>query len=250
VTKARLRAVASGAAWLVGIGVALQAVRVFVDNPMLANLVGALAVSFVATRAGAPVEAGNALARRRALRGALLAAAAVLAAVLAARIAGAELGFTAPSLTLAYGTAEAAAIAYRDEVWLRGIPLAHLERARVTRPLLLVYGAATGVAAAALQPGASAAGLALVGASGLFFAALWITTRDGWAPIAAHFVWALASESLAGDIFYLGPQAGVMSHGAQARGMVAWGGAAAFAALAVVALRARRRPGEAAGRAV
>jgi hypothetical protein len=238
--RERLRAIATGAAWLVGIGAALHVLRLLTDNPVLTNLIGAFAVSFVAARAGAPVEAGSPPARRRALRGALLGGAVVLAAVLVARLAGAEIGLIPPSITLAYAAAEAIAIAYRDEVWLRGIPLAHAERARVRLPIALAYGAATGVAAAAAQPGATAAGLVLVGASGLFFATLWVLARDGWAPIAAHFVWALGSEALVGEVFYLGPSAGVLSLGPLARGPIAWAAAAAFVALSAALLRRRR----------
>jgi hypothetical protein len=159
----------------------------------------------------------------------------VVSAVVAAAIAaGGELAWVAPGATLLFSFAESAAIGYRDELWLHGLPLLFAARAGLPRGAAIAFAAAASVAAIALEPGASVASLALTASSAVWFALLWQRTGDAWAPVAAHLAWAWVSEALlAGELLDLASAQGRIARGLGASGAPAWIATAAFAALAI-----------------
>ena len=227
--RARLRLVAAAAAYLLAIGLALRLLASVVKAPVAQWTLGALLVSVVAMRAGLQAEPFNAVTGARALRGAGLASAAVAVCLLAMLLEGASLVWApgAPSSSLFYSTLVAAALAYRDELWLRGIPLHFARRAELPQWLTGCYLIATGVAAIALETHSSTAGVVLTACSGAFFTALWLKSGDLWAPVAARFAWGWLSEALlAGELLDL--TNGWLPHGPAARGIGAWVASATF----------------------
>jgi hypothetical protein len=242
----RVRAVALGVVYLLGAGLALRALAWLVPNPTTQALFGALVLSFVAARAGLAMEATGERALRRAARGAALGAGAISLTVAACFLwPGASLGAARPSATIVFGTAEAFATAYRDELWLRGLPLAFAVRARVPTGVAVAFVVAAQLAALALAPGAGPAALAEGAAAALAFALLWLRSGDGWAPIAAHFAWSwIAGTLFGGEILDLRIARGGLGGGLDAAGPPGWLAAAALAlgAVAVALDRPDFRP--------
>lgn len=230
-----IRPLLEGAALVLALGVAFRIIAVVLDNPMTGHLVGAVLVSFLVDRAGVPLAKTPGHLRRAAI-GASATALVVALAIAAGHLFGTRLGVVRPSFALAFGTAEAFAVAYRDEIWLHGLPLAYAARAGLTREAI-PFAVIAPIATTALEPGATLAGLCGVAATSAFFVALWVRSRDGWAPIAAHFVWAwLVGALLAGELVELtGP--GPWMHGPTSRGALAWLGVVGFAIAAAVVAR-------------
>ena len=215
-----------------GLGVTFRAIGALVGNPMTSTVLGAVVVSFVVARAGVENEATTRSSVVRALRAGACSLGVVAVAVMAALVAGGRLQLVFPGTTLVFSLAEAAAVAYRDELWLHGIPLACAWRAGVRGPVAVGYGALASAAVVALEPGATLPGVLLTLASGAFFTVLWQRTRDGWAPIGAHFAWAWGSEALiGGELLDLASPIGRLARGLGASGMLAWIGIAGFLAL-------------------
>ncbi|HZO17197.1 MAG TPA: CPBP family glutamic-type intramembrane protease [Polyangiaceae bacterium] len=232
------REIARGALYLVGLAVVFRAIHALVGNPMTSTILGAVVVSFVVARAGVNNEATNRASVLRALRAAACALAVVAAAVIAALVAGGRLQLVFPGATLVLSLGEAAAVGYRDELWLHGIPLACAWRAGVRGPVAVAYGALASAAVVALEPGATLPGVLLTLAAGAFFTVLWQRTRDGWAPIGAHFAWAWGSEALiGGELFDLTSPIGRLARGLGASGVLAWIGIAGFAVLTLLVAR-------------
>lgn len=231
----RLGPLVEGAVALLAIGAILRGLAVAFDNPMTGTFVGAVVVSFAMGRAGVPVASRSSRALRRAGLGAILGTGVIAFAVVAGAPFGARLTAASPSVALVFGTAEALAIAFRDEIWLHGMPLAYAARAGIPPRAAATFAILTPVAAVALEPGATPPGLATVAAASALFVVLWTRSRDGWAPLAAHFTWAwLAGAVLAGELLYLGPP---LVHGAGGRGTIAWLAALGFVVAAVAASR-------------
>jgi hypothetical protein len=235
--RKRLSTIAWGALYVVGAAAALRAVLLLVDNPLTSALLGALVVSLMASRAGVRSEGGSAPARKRALYGASMAAAALAMVTVAALIGGGALSGASLSSAMIFGAVEAVALAFRNELWLRGIPLLFAKRAGVSTPVAIAFCVVAGVAAVALEPGARPAGLIMTAASSALFAALWVRGGDAWAPVTAHFVWIWATDSLlAGELLNLETTAG-LTHAPSASGVPAWVAAVAFGLLAALVLR-------------
>jgi hypothetical protein len=233
--RLQLRPLVEGAVALLALAAIFRGIALAIDNPMTGTFVGAVVVSFVLGRAGVPLAGRSRRALRRASVGSLLAGGAIVAAVFAALPFGARLELVAPSTALVFGTAEALAVAFRDEIWLHGMPLAYAARAGVPRWAAGIFAVAASVAAVALEPGATAVGLFGVAAASALFVILWIRSRDGWAPIAAHFAWAwLAGALLAGELFQLSPAQ--LMHGPTSRGALGTAMALSFAAAAAIAI--------------
>ena len=233
--RRRVVIVATGCVYLLVAGAAVHGVRMFVQNPMSASMLAALAVVFVAGRAGVISEPGGPAARRRGLRAAAPVAALVVLSALASVVLGASMAVTTPTLSLLFGSAEAVALAFVLEVWLHGLPLEFARRAAVPPILAIGYAVAAGFVAVALDGQVRLAGALLTIASGTFFAGLWFRTRDAWAPVAAHFVWIwLADVVFAGEVIGLGSGAGLLSHAPNAYGPGAWVATAGFSLLSVL----------------
>lgn len=248
--KARLRTIALGAAYLVGLGGALQLARSFFSNPTTGVMVGAMVVALVTGHAGLVAEEGGPAPRKRALIALALVAVVVVASIAVALLLGASLPIASPGMSAVFGVAEAIAVGYVAEAWLHGLPLLYAERAGVPAPIAVSYAVAAGVATMIFTGPIQPAGVVLAVASGLFFSLLWLRTGDAWAPVTAHVAWVWACDGLLrGDVFDLGPQAGRLTHALEARGAVAWVAAAAFVVVAwvvasgLVPLSRARRPG-------
>ncbi|MBM4375879.1 MAG: CPBP family intramembrane metalloprotease [Deltaproteobacteria bacterium] len=232
-----LRELAAGTACLVSVTAGLQLVAGYAPNPITRAFVGAFALSLVASTVGLDAEAPGPSVRRRILRATLLGLAAALVSLAAALALGGHVRSGEVGLGTLLGVAESLAVAYRDEVWLRGLPLYFARRAGLSSRVTLPYLVATGVCAVALDPVAKVSGLALTAANGLAFAALWLRTGDPWAPVAAHGAWRIASDVVfAGDVVELEPSKIPTSVGAS--GILAWVGVAAALGVALSASRA------------
>jgi hypothetical protein len=233
-----LRPLLWGAAFLLGIGALQRAAAQFTDNPMTQTMLGAVVVSMVAGRAELPNEGASRGARQRGLRGALLGSIPVVAALAATLAAGGSIEAGAPAAAMFFGVVEAAALAYRDELWLHGMVLAFAMRGGVPKTVAAGYAVSASMAATALLPRADIEGVLLTGAASTLFVALWLRGRDAWAPIAAHFAWAwLVDGALAGDLLDVRFASGRLTHEASARGLPAWVASATFVALALSVLR-------------
>jgi hypothetical protein len=236
--RERTREVARGALYLVSLGLLIQGVHALVGSPLTSAILGAVLVSFAVGRAGVANEAASRSTWTRFLRGAACGIAVAALALAVALLSGGHLRFASPGTMLWFSLVEAAAIAYRDELWLHGIPLVFAWRAAVPDKVIVAYGALASAAVVAWQPGAAMAGVALSAASGAFFTLAWLKSRDAWAPIGAHFAWAWASEALlSGELFDLQSPSGRLARGLGASGLIAWACVAAFVALIALTWR-------------
>jgi hypothetical protein len=236
-----LREIAAGTACLISVTAGLQLVAGYAPNPITRAFVGAFALSLVSGAVGFDAEAPGPSVRARVLRAALLGLAVSLVSLAAALALGGRLRSGEIGLGALLGVAEGLAVAYRDEVWLRGLPLFFARRAGLSPRVTLPYLVATGVCVVALEPAAKLPGLALTAANGLAFAALWLRTGDPWAPVAAHGAWRVASDVvLAGDVLELEPSKLPTTVGAS--GILAWIGVAAAVGVALSVSRALPAP--------
>jgi hypothetical protein len=227
----RLLLLAQGALYVVSVAALMRGLRALVDNPLTHTVLGAAAVSLVATHAGVRSE----IFGQRALRRALIASAVVVAvsvvAVAAAVASGGSLVCVSPTGSALFGVVEAIASGYGREMWLAGIPLLIARRAGVPTPWALGFVIAANVGAVVLEPGARLPGLVLTGASSAFFASAWLRGGDPYAPVVGHVVWVwLADAALAGELLVLSG-AGV-SAAPSASGAPTWAAAVAFAVAA------------------
>lgn len=231
--QARLRIIATGAGYLVAIGVALQLGRSFFSNPTTGVMIGAMIVALVTGHAGLVAEEGGPASRKRAFIALALVALPIVASIAVALLLGATLPIGSPGMSAVFGVAEAIAVGYVAEAWLHGLPLLFARRAGVPAPIAVAYAVAAGVGVMIFTGPIRPAGVVLAIAYGTFFSLLWYRTRDAWAPVTAHVAWVWACDGLLrGDVFDLGPQAGHLTHALEARGAVAWVAAAGFAVLA------------------
>ena len=228
---------AIGAGALIGIGVALMIVRMVIGNPMSANLLGAIVVALIAGRVGLALDDFTPLARARMIKGGTGPLVLVLIVVVVALAAGATIDFVPPTGTTLFGIAEGFALAYTAELWLHAVPLHFAKKAGVPLRYAYPYAVLAGMAPLLLIGGFEPTSLVLGAASGAFFVALWVRSKDAWAPIAAHAVWAWSIDSLlVGDLFDLSSAAGRLIHGAGSTGLIAWVAAAGFVALTLLVL--------------
>jgi hypothetical protein len=232
-----------GAAWLVGLAAVLQIVDQIVGPANLGvALFGALGVDLAAGRAGVRWDRNeidldapkNAVRRVATGAGVALGAGAVVLAVAAAfRWLHVE-EVTRPSASFAFALARGAALATRDELLFRGIPLAAAARAGLPAPIGRGFAALVSGAAILMVPGVTAAALVLAVASGWLFASLWDKDRGAWAAVGAHAAWMiLVGSVLHGGIVDVGWTTGELASGAGAAGAPAWVAAAVLIAAAV-----------------
>lgn len=248
----RLTELALGAAWLVGLAAALQIVSVLLSSsPLAAALAGAVVADVIAARAGVqwtdPLEREGPGRRARVARrvglGAALGALAVLITLGVSAVLGwATVEAGAPSASLGFALARAIALAVRDELLLTGIPFAAAARAGLSPRPALVFSALAHGAALGLAPGASPSSFALATALGALAAAVFLRGRCVFAAVAVHASFtALAGAGLRGALLDATWTDGALAAGTQASGPPAWLGAAVFAILAALTLRAGAR---------
>jgi hypothetical protein len=234
--RERLLFVVRGGLYLVSIGALLRVLHLLIDNPLTHTVLGAVAVSLIATHAGVRYEVFGARAIRRIAWACALVAVVVGASLAAALAGGATIASVPASVAAIYGVAESIALAYTREMWLRGIPMLMARRAGMPVAATLAFAALAGVAAVALEPGTRPAGLVLTGAAGAFFASLWLRGGDPYAPIVGHVLWVwLCDSALAGELFTVSGLRVTASAGAS--GLPAWVASAGFCVAAAAVLK-------------
>jgi hypothetical protein len=233
-----------GLAWLLGTAAMLQIVELLFGQVIMgAALGGAVIADIAATWAGVRWDEGEkrhwkaAVARLGAGAGV---AAGVIALTLAlgAALGRLEISRGAPSIGIFLVVLRSAAIAVRDELIFRGIPLVAAARAGVPGPVARAFAALAGAASMASLPGASPASIALTAASGWLFATLWQRDRGAWSAVGAHAAWALLTGAvLRGGLVDIVFRDGNFGLGPRASGAPAW--IAAVIALVAAALLPR-----------
>jgi len=222
---------------LVVTGAVVQIIAQLSNNPVQAGVIGAVAVSLIAARASLPSTPFDRTARNALTRGLLLGAAPALIALVAGLILGGNVTVSSIGGAALFGVVEALTVAYRDELWLVGLPLLFARRARVAEPVAFGYAVVASLAAAALLPGVTLTGLALRGTATALFAALWLRHRTVWAPVAAHFSWYwLANAALAGDLVDVAFSSGNIA-ALGANGSPAWVALATFVVITAYIIR-------------
>jgi hypothetical protein len=239
---------ALGAAWLVGSAAVLLVLDAVLGAASMATaLIGAMLLDLASSRAGVAWDVAGAVGEawgyalpdrtpRRAVQRVAIGAGVALV------VGGAVLGLSAglrwlgghgegihPSFALGFALVRAAAVAVRDELLYRGIPLFAAARAGVSARVSRVFSALLSGAAIALMPGVTLGAVALAVGGGWLFASLWQRDRGAWAAIGAHAMWALLIGSVVhGGLFDLDWNVGNLAMGPSAEGAPAWLAAAAL----------------------
>jgi hypothetical protein len=236
------RRIALDGARLLAAGVILRLLEVvFSRRPAVALVVGAIALDYWARRIGArwspaPSPAPTLITLKRWLRGfAFGSIIALFVAIVGAALGAARIGKGTPDPTnLALAAFRCAAVAFRDELLFRGIPLA-LGRDQVPKTWLLVFSALLGMAPIVLDPGVELEGLWLVFSAGLVFALIWQSGEGGLVAWAAHTGWLLSiSVGLRGGLLQVDWNGGLLTDGAGARGVAALLAAGTFSLVALI----------------
>jgi membrane protease YdiL (CAAX protease family) len=249
VPKPPLLELGIGAAWLVGVAAGLQIIKqVFGVAALGTPIFGAVLLDLVAGRAGVrwdedTVEEKPYPWERALMRAALGAGIALVTGGLVVAVAvpagwlhGHGEGIH-PVLALLLALVRAVAVAVRDELLYRGIPLGTASRARLPAPVGRVFAALAGAAAIALVPGVTAAALAMEAAAGWLFASLWERGRGAWAAVGAHAAWVLLMGSaLHGGLADLDWTSGSVAIDASSSGPPAWLAATLLAAAGTAVL--------------
>ena len=235
---------------LLGAGaIAFGVEGLFESNRMLALMVGALAVDWLAGRAGLKwdetdkarwQQLGATLGKGAAIGGAI----ALVSVLVLAALRKANLGVGEPApVGLGIGVLTALVQAARDELLYRGMPLA-LMKDRVSDRFALPFTALLGAAPLLLSSHATPAGVVVVLLSGFAFALLWRLGKGMYLPWGAHAAWLFFSGTgVRGMLLDVRFSDGQLLPAASASGAAAWV-AIAVIGLAIAALLAwiRRVP--------
>jgi len=233
---------------LLGAGAIAFAVEGLLEsNRLLALVVGALAVDWMARRAGMRWDESGAdrwqVVGLRLAAGAGVGAAIALAATLAVVVAGrgtVTLGSPAP-VGIGIGVVSALALAARDELLFRGLPLA-LMSGRVADRWALPFTALLGAAPLVLSRTATATGVVVTLLSGFVFALLWRSGRGMYRAWGAHAGWLFfAGAGVRGMLLDVRFASGQILPMGSATGWPAWASIALFAAGAAVLILIDRR---------
>ncbi len=230
-----------GLAWLMGTAAAFQVVELLFSRFIMAVAIsGAVIADVASTWAGVRWDEGTKRAWKDAVDR-IAAGAGLVTAVIAVTFAiGAVMGRVeaqagAPSVGIFLVVLRCAAIAVRDELVFRGIPIVAAGRAGVPAPIARGFAALAGAASMASLPGVSAASLVLVAATGWLFATLWQRDRGAWSAVGAHAAWALLTGAvLRGGIVDIAFKEGNLMLGPRASGAPAWIAAGVAVVAAVV----------------
>ncbi len=247
--RTRLWLLLKGALYLVVLAALIHALRGLLPNPTSSAVIGAVLVSLAAARMG--MDPGDDAMPYRTMFRATFAPVLIASAALLATVAtGANTTLRTPGVSLLFTFVEVAAIAYRNELWLRGMPLYIARRAGVDHRWATAYTVLLAVGAVLLMRGSGWQGLVLVASSGLFFALQWQRGSHRWTVVAAHAAWLLLADGLlAGEVLRVGKQAGRIGGGASATGPFAWVASLGFLVAAAMTWRARWQPRKAAAQA-
>ena len=231
-----VREIAACAVLLVAIAAGLQLIEGYLPNPLTRALFGAVGVSIVVGQLGLEKDAALRLEGRRIAASATLGLLLAVIPLLAALATGSRIRTGEVGLATVLGVAQSVAVAYRDELWLHGLPAFFARRANVPLRFVLPYLVVTGIAPVLLDAHATPAGLALVASSSLLFTVLWLRGGGAVVPVVAHLVWRLVAEVVfAGDVFDLEPNK--LPTGARASGTLVWVSAVAMVAAALLTWR-------------
>jgi hypothetical protein len=242
--SADVLAIARAGAMFLAAGAASRALEwVFSSRPILAVVIGAFLLDLWAQRLGArwmppgDVKASSFTPDRLALgvgTGLGLGLVVVLASA-GLGVAHVSMGRVS-AMGLGIGVVRVAAYAFRDELLLRGVPLA-LVQGHVPPRWAIAFCTALGVAPLVLSATSTAA-LVLGAASALFFAMTWQLGAGGFGAWAAHTGWRIAIEVVAGgsvlDVVY---DKGALPSVEGASGLPAYLAAAAFLAASAALYR-------------
>ncbi|HQP37694.1 MAG TPA: hypothetical protein PLI95_21065 [Polyangiaceae bacterium] len=239
----------AGAAALLGLGAGLHLLDGWLHtNPLAASLIGAVVVDLVGGRLGLKWSDQEGLTARLKGLAFLRGFGSGIGIALAVVVVAALLRWTtvtrgSPSIVgLALGFAAPLALAARDELLFRGLPMA-LARGRVKDRWLLPFVALLGAAPIVLQPGATLIGVVLAVCSGGFHAVCWRLGRGAWIAWGAHAGWSfMAGAGVHGVLLDAWFNDGVLVPAARAHGAVAWLAALLFAIAALGSLHWASRP--------
>jgi membrane protease YdiL (CAAX protease family) len=245
--RARLAALGTGAAWLLGVAGCLELVSFFLGSSSLAEaVVGALLVDVAAGRAGIAWtldEPARPVLMRRCLKAGAFGGAAALVTLLAALIATwarVHPGHLDALLLLSALGAVAAAI--RDELLLRGFVAHAVAKAGLGSGVAVAFSALLSVAWI-LPKGPTPAAAALALTSGALFAVVYARLGGAWPAIAANASFSLLLGPFSrGGLVDLEWLTGELAVGASADGPPALvaAGVAATAALLLARLISRK----------
>ncbi|MFO0613111.1 MAG: hypothetical protein U0414_11005 [Polyangiaceae bacterium] len=258
-----IAAVATGAAWLVGLSALLTLADGFLGTVHVARAVlGGLLVSLAVGRAGVlwddddPDADSYKKPALLALKGAVRGASVALATIaIASAVGWATIGAGTPALAIFVGLLVAAGNAVRDELLLRALPIHFARRAglvgdggrgrlSISTPTELgVVGfcALVSLAPLVLAPRATAGSLVFAASIGALHAAMQIRSRSAWGPIASSFALRLIlGPTLQAGLLRIDWSVGELAVGSTDAGPAVW----VFAALAiaVAAVGIPRRP--------
>lgn len=224
-------ALLQAAAWLVGGAAGVRLLEgFFADNPAAAAVLGAFLVDLMAGRAGVRwSEHAEVPWWRDARRGlAVGATIGMLVLVVGHAVGWATIVLGVPSLSLAFAALRVVALAARDELLLRVLPMVLGGRAGVPAPWLIGFCGLAAMAPHAAS-GAAPASIVLAGAMGILGARLVQATRGAVASVAAHagFVMAIGPLSRGGFLDVRWCQ-GDPGPAPLAQGLIGWAAAAAL----------------------
>jgi hypothetical protein len=248
--RSQLVEISQGAAGLVAVGAAVYWLDgLMSSNPIGSALIGAVVVDLVGSRFGMVWdETAAASMRVRAhsvLRGVAIGAGIALMVVLVARLLGwaTVSGGSPTAIGLVFGVAAPTAQAVRDELLLRGIPLAVM-RGRISDRVALPFAALLGAAPLMGQGDGSWVAVILAIGSGGLFALLWRVGRGAYLACGAHAGWLfMTGAGTHGVLLDAGFRDGLLVPVARAHGGPAWLAAAGFVvAFTAAAMHRIRRP--------
>jgi hypothetical protein len=233
--RARLAALGTGAAWLVGLRAGLELLRGALASAPLAEAVfGAFVLDVAAGRAGIAWSPPLARARYLAIvaRGAAIGAAVPVACVAVALALGwARATAASVEWTVALSLVGAIGTATRDELLFRAFPLTFAARAGVPRPAAVAFAAVLSLTPELAIGHPTIEGAATALGLGLLCARLWTRAHGGIAAVSAHTAALLALGPLShGAGLEIAWQRGELTTGLGSKGPAAW----LYAALSVV----------------
>jgi hypothetical protein len=220
---------------MVGAAAAIQLIDVLLTQSALAApLLGAFAADAASSRAGLlwwpstkadpkSAPSGAAAGAKYAALGASIAIVTALAiALVGVALGWATIAAGSLSISFVFAIVRAAAIGLRDELVLRGIPLAVAERAGVSDRFALLFASLAGAASLASAPATTLPAIVLALTSGFAFALVF--RRYGvFAASGAHAGWTLAlGPLLRGDVLNVDWRDSALVIGSRAAGKPAW----------------------------
>lgn len=241
-----MRVLLIGAAWLVGLRAALVVLAgVLESSPLPEAVIGALIVDIGTGRAGvlwAEGDPARGVVLRLAARGAAVGAGVAGLALGASIVLG--LATVAPAslhATQLIGFIPAAAVAVRDELLFRGLPLHFAARAGLPIWAAVAFGALASPSAFVAASSLSAAAVILAIANGALFGVLYAKTKSAWTAVGAHAAWTITTDVIArGGLFEARWSNGELASADAASGPPAYLAAALAVAASIAILLAPR----------